>query len=52
MMNTDLSNLIIHGSKYPNDNCKLQNLCNNNTGDGYQITWYENGKMKYAGDFK
>ena len=51
MMNTDLSNSTIHGSKYLNGNWKSQNFCDNNTRHGYQITWYENSQMKSAGDF-
>ena len=51
MMNTALSDQEIHGSKHPNGNWKLQNFCDNNTRDGYQVTWYESGQMKSAGDF-
>lgn len=45
------SNPIIHGSTYPNGNWKSQNFCNNNTRDGYQVTWYEDGNIKSNGDF-
>ena len=38
-------------TKHPNGNWKSQNFCDNNTRDGYQVTWYENGQMKSAGDF-
>jgi len=50
-MNVDLSDKKIYGFKYPNGNWKSQNFCDNNTRHGYQITWYENGQMKSAGDF-
>jgi len=50
-MNTALSDQKIHGSKYPNGNWKSQNFCDNHTRTGHQVTWYENGSMKSAGDF-
>ena len=50
-MNRDLSDQKIHGSKYPNGNWKSQNFCDNSTRAGYQVTWYESGSMKSAGDF-
>jgi|GEM_PF-1932727 len=50
-MNTALSNPTIHGSKHSNGNWKSQNFCDNNTRDGYQVTWYESGSMKSDGNF-
>ena len=50
-METTLLNQKIYGSKHPNGNWKSQNFCDNSTRTGYQVTWYESGSMKSAGDF-
>ena len=50
-MNTHLSDQKIHSSRYLNGNWKSQNFCDNSTRAGYQVTWYEGGSMKSAGDF-
>jgi len=51
-MQSKLLNSKIHGSIHPNGNWKSQKLCNNSDYSGYQITWYENGNIKSAGNFE